>query len=94
MEHETFLKVHDGMLNALYWDEYYNDGYKRSPGLLTQHLLCPDNLLFDKTGKKIVSENVPATAPCPVKPADRNILFENKMLGLPRLRQVGMYGLC
>ena len=26
--------------------------------------------------------------PCPVAPADRNILYENRLLGLPRLRQI------
>ena len=69
------------MLSELYWEEYYNTGYKNAPGLKIQPLLCP------------FSDNLPAKLPCPVKPADRNILFENKMLGLPRLRQVGKYGL-
>ena len=26
--------------------------------------------------------------PCPVVPSDRNILYENRMLGLPRIRQL------
>ena len=65
-----------GMIWELYWEEYYNKGYKRAPGLKIQPLLCP------------FSDNLPATVPCPVKPADRNIMFENKMLGLPRIRQV------
>ena len=26
-----------------------------------------------------------AVGPCPVAPADRNILYENRLLGLPRL---------
>ena len=26
--------------------------------------------------------------PCPVDPKDRNILYENRLLGLPRLRQL------
>ena len=26
--------------------------------------------------------------PCPVVPADRNILYENRLLGLPRIRQL------
>eukprot|EP00095_Tigriopus_kingsejongensis_P002369 maker-scaffold579_size130606-snap-gene-0.31 protein:Tk02369 transcript:maker-scaffold579_size130606-snap-gene-0.31-mRNA-1 annotation:"pkd2 " len=29
-----------------------------------------------------------AVGPCPVNPADRNILYENRLLGLPRLRQI------
>eukprot|EP00094_Tigriopus_californicus_P009732 TCALIF_09381-PA protein Name:"Similar to PKD2 Polycystin-2 (Bos taurus)" AED:0.09 eAED:0.09 QI:23/1/1/1/0.9/0.90/11/108/699 len=29
-----------------------------------------------------------AIGPCPVAPADRNILYENRLLGLPRMRQI------
>ena len=28
------------------------------------------------------------TGPCPIAPSDRNILYENRMLGLPRIRQL------
>ena len=28
------------------------------------------------------------TGPCPLAPADRNILYENRLLGLPRMRQL------
>jgi hypothetical protein len=37
-------------------------------------LLCPD-------GSR-------ATGPCPVPPADRNIMYENRVLGLARIRMV------
>ena len=30
----------------------------------------------------------PAKKPCVVPPADRNVLYENRVLGLPRIRQV------
>ncbi|CAB4061849.1 PKD2 [Lepeophtheirus salmonis] len=29
-----------------------------------------------------------SVGPCPVSPADRNILYENRLLGLPRIRQI------
>ena len=29
-----------------------------------------------------------ASGPCPVAPSDRNILYENRLLGLPRIRQL------
>ena len=32
-----------------------------------------------------------AVGPCPVAPADRNILYENRLLGLPRLRQLRVH---
>ena len=63
------------MIDGLYWETLYNVGYKRAPGQKTQPLNCP----FD---------DIPATAPCPVDPADRNIMYENRMLGFPRLRMV------
>ena len=28
------------------------------------------------------------TGPCPITDSDRNVLFENRMLGLPRIRQL------
>ena len=28
------------------------------------------------------------TGPCPITASDRNVLYENRMLGLPRIRQV------
>ena len=28
------------------------------------------------------------TGPCPISPSDRNVLYENRMLGLPRIRQL------
>jgi len=34
-----------------------------------------------------------STGPCPVAPSDRNILYENRMLGLPRLRQLRVQNL-
>ena len=63
------------MIDGLYWETLYNVGYKRAPGQKIQPLNCPFN-------------DVPATAPCPVDPADRNIMYENRMLGFPRLRMV------
>ena len=64
------------MVDNLYWEEFYNKGYKRSPGLKIQPLNCP------------FSDDLPAAKPCPVEPADRNVMYENRMLGLPRMRQV------
>ena len=64
------------MLDNLYWEEFYNKGYKTAPGLKIQPLNCP------------FSENMAATKPCPVEPADRNVMYENRILGLPRLRMV------
>ena len=68
------------MINGLYWETLYNRGYKRAPGHKTQPLNCPDT-------------DIPATEPCPVSPADRNIMFENRMLGFPRLRMVNIFSL-
>jgi len=34
-----------------------------------------------------------STGPCPVAPSDRNILYENRMLGLPRIRQLRVQNL-
>ena len=31
------------------------------------------------------------TGPCPIAPSDRNILYENRMLGLPRIRQLRVH---
>ena len=64
------------MIDNLYWEEFYNVGYKNAPGLKIQPLNCP------------FTDNFPATKPCPVEPADRNVMYENRILGLPRLRQV------
>ena len=55
----------------------YNEGAKKAPGLNIQPLNCP------------FSPSPSATEPCPVQPADRNVMYENKILGLPRLRMVG-----
>ena len=65
------------MLDNLYWEEFYNEGAKKAPGLNIQPLNCP------------FSPFPSATEPCPVQPADRNVMYENKILGLPRLRMVG-----
>ncbi len=40
------------------------------------NIRCPDGSL--------------ATKPCNVSAADRNIMYENRVLGLPRIRQVRM----
>ena len=34
-----------------------------------------------------------STGPCPVAHSDRNILYENRMLGLPRIRQLRVQNL-
>ena len=66
------------MIDKLYWETFYNKGYKKAPGLKIQPLNCPVD----------VSDGSPAKVPCPVGPADRNVMYENRILGLPRLRQV------
>lgn len=43
-------------------------------GMTNAYLQCPDGTL--------------ATQPCATNLADRGILYENKILGMPRLRQV------
>ena len=67
--------MENDMIDGMYWEALYNVGYKTAPGLKIQPLNCP----FDGT---------PAVVPCPVAPADRNIMYENRMLGLPRIRMV------
>ena len=64
------------MIDGLYWETLYNNGYKNAPGQKIQPLTCPD------------SPDTPATAPCPVEPANRNVMYENRMLGFPRIRMV------
>ena len=66
------------LMDGLYWETLYNVGYKKAPGLNIQPLLCP------KT-------DMSATEPCPVEPANRNVMYENKLLGLPRIRMVNMF---
>ena len=43
-------------------------------------------------GKKFPDVRCPdgtwATGPCEVPPADRNVLYENRVLGMPRIRQL------
>ena len=56
------------LLDGLYWETWYNKGYKRA------EVLCPDGVV--------------AKQPCRVPPSDRNIMYENRMLGLPRMRQL------
>ena len=48
--------------------------------------------LYNK-GRRVTEFKCPhsellATQPCPVPPTDRNVMYENRMLGVPRLRQI------
>ena len=46
-------------------------------------------LYNDGTDKRFICPGgEEAVGPCPVAPADRNILYENRLLGLPRIRQI------
>ena len=65
------------MIDGLYWETLYNVGFKNAPGQKIQPLNCPFS-------------DIPTTKPCPVAPADRNVMFENRMLGFPRLRMVNV----
>lgn len=51
---------------------YWETYYNR--GYRNAQIKCPDG--------------TPATQPCEVPASDRNIMYENRMLGLPRIRQV------
>lgn len=55
-------------LDSLYWE--YDNGYGDGSDTGQTEFTCPDG------------EN--SVGPCLVTPQDRNILFENKLLGLPR----------
>lgn len=51
---------------------YWETWYNK--GYKKADVLCPDG--------------VRATHPCRVPPSDRNVMYENRMLGLPRIRQL------
>ena len=70
--------LENDMIDGLYWETLYNVGYKKAPGLKIQPLNCPYT-------------DIPATQPCPVDPANRNVMYENRMLGFPRLRMVNVW---
>lgn len=73
--------LENDLIDGLYWETLYNKGFKNAPGQKIQPLNCP-------------SSDIPATKPCPVDPADRNVMFENRMLGFPRLRMVHLIHYC
>ena len=54
---------------------YWDTLYNR--GYRRAQVRCPDSDML-------------ATEPCPVPPSDRNIMYENRVLGLPRMRQVSL----
>ena len=51
---------------------YWETWYNR--GYRNAKVECPDGEI--------------ATKPCKVPPADRNVMYENRILGLPRIRMV------
>ena len=63
-----FQFVEGDLVDALFWETWYNKGYRRAT------VLCPDGEVAKK--------------PCKVPPADRNVMYENRILGLPRIRMV------
>ena len=70
--------MENDLIDGIYWESLYNVGYKTAPGLSVQPLNCP----YDGT---------PATQPCSVDASDRNVMYESRMLGVPRIRMVNIY---
>ena len=75
----------DDLMKGIYWEELYNKGRRvtefRSISFLDD--LMNFFILFRCPHSELL-----ATQPCPVPPTDRNVMYENRMLGVPRMRQI------
>ena len=71
---DFWVFVEGDLMSGLYWEKLYNKGRK------VTEFRCPS------TGLKAQCAEPPC--PCPVGPMDRNMMYENRMLGVPRMRQI------
>ena len=83
---KTLLSLFDGYKNV----ETIEDFWIYMNGDLLDHLYWEYDYGIDSNSKKsyICPDSENSVGPCLVSPVDRNILYENKLLGLPRIRML------
>ena len=70
--------MENDFLDGIYWEEWYNKGnvpMEPIDGTDVKYIPCDK----DRVGIK---------GPCPISPRDRMIMYSNRMLGVPRMRQI------
>ena len=70
--------MENDFLDGIYWEEWYNKGnvpMEPIDGTEVKYIPCDK----DRVGIK---------GPCPISPRDRMIMYSNRMLGVPRMRQI------
>ena len=70
--------MENDFLDGIYWEEWYNKGnvpMEPTDGTEVKYIPCDK----DRVGIK---------GPCPISPRDRMIMYSNRMLGVPRMRQI------
>ena len=77
--------MENDFLDGIYWEDWYNRGNVEING--TMNPACNENEQRSPKNPKKDSKK-PYKGPCPIPLRERLIMYSNRLLGVPRLRQL------